>query len=85
MRLLNKSKITFLDNINVIYKDITITGITDKSSDLNKIESAKKMVNETFYNICLVHQPSILDELCKDIDILLSGHTHNGQIFPLIF
>lgn len=82
MRSLKKSKITFLDNRNVTYKELNIIGLTDDSSDLNKIESAKKMVDESLYNVCLVHQPSIWDELCTDIDIMLSGHTHNGQIFP---
>jgi predicted MPP superfamily phosphohydrolase len=82
MRSLKKSKITFLDNRNVTYKELNIIGLTDRNSDLNKIESAKKMVDESLYNVCLVHQPSIWDELCTDIDIMLSGHTHNGQIFP---
>ena len=33
-------------------------------------------------NICLVHQPSIWEDLKNNIDIMFSGHTHRGQIFP---
>ena len=34
--------------------------------------------------IVIDHQPKELDELSKNgIDLDLSGHTHDGQIFPL--
>jgi hypothetical protein len=36
--------------------------------------------------ILLNHQPSNLDETVKsEIDLQFSGHTHNGQIFPINF
>ena len=33
-------------------------------------------------NIVLVHQPSIWLKTDSDIDLMLCGHTHNGQIWP---
>jgi uncharacterized protein len=36
--------------------------------------------------ILMNHQPTDLDETVKnDIDIQFSGHTHDGQLFPLNF
>ena len=37
------------------------------------------------FNILLKHQPYLSEETDKKIDLQLSGHTHNGQIFPFRF
>jgi predicted MPP superfamily phosphohydrolase len=43
-----------------------------------------KQVDTTKPVILLDHQPFLLDETSKDgIDLQLSGHTHNGQMWPL--
>ena len=34
----------------------------------------------------MIHKPSIWKKIQnKDVDLMLSGHTHNGQIFPFNF
>ena len=64
------------------------------------IESSKKVrleqhlkgadfENETYksrFNILLYHRPSGWeDAISHGVDLMLSGHTHNGQIFPFNF
>ena len=35
--------------------------------------------------ILLAHQPKYLQEIGSDVDLVLSGHTHGGQIYPFRF
>ncbi len=43
-------------------------------------------IHQTSYNIVLDHQPQGTEENTKNnIDLQLSGHTHNGQMFSLSY
>ena len=44
-----------------------------------------KLLKRNFFNLVLVHKPCLWDFLPSSIDLMLSGHTHNGQIFPFNF
>ncbi|MBU0721117.1 metallophosphoesterase [bacterium] len=35
--------------------------------------------------VLLAHQPRYIDEITDGVDLLLSGHTHGGQLFPFRF
>ncbi len=35
--------------------------------------------------ILLAHQPKYIEEVKSDVDLILSGHTHGGQIYPFRF
>jgi len=63
-------------------KDIkTFSGKKRKSLD-----EIVKLVDKNCPLILMNHQPTDLDETVKnEIDLQLSGHTHNGQLFPLNF
>ncbi|MCC3357711.1 metallophosphoesterase [Bacillus sp. REN16] len=72
------------DEVTMIENDFFIIGRnddTDKNRDdieslVSSLDSAKPM-------IMLDHQPNQLDAaLGNGIDLILSGHTHRGQIFP---
>jgi predicted MPP superfamily phosphohydrolase len=49
--------------------------------NLKKALDGKMANNPT---ILLAHQPKFVEEV-KDVDLVLSGHTHGGQIFPFNF
>lgn len=50
------------------------------------IKKAFEKVDETLPTIVLAHQPKMIQEVRETkTDLMLSGHTHGGQIFPFGF
>jgi len=47
--------------------------------DLTKALKGRKEESPT---ILLAHQPKFIQEVPKGVDLMLSGHTHGGQLFP---
>lgn len=87
--LKNKSKkntIRHLDNDQEIHlNNITLIGRKDYTNKNQKKTKDYHLTNKT-YNIVLDHQPQGARENIKNnVDLQLSGHTHNGQMFPLSF
>lgn len=86
-KLLKFSKIKLLqDNYILIDDSIYIYGRIDKEK--NKCRKSASYIVKTLdkKNIIIVldHTPKELEQLAKArVDLDLSGHTHNGQIFPL--
>ena len=79
-----------LDNENLQIGGINLVGIHDlmgnrmKHSMRPNLEKALEGVDEELPTILLSHQPKILKNFnpTKRVDLVLSGHTHGGQIFP---
>ncbi|MEA3497525.1 MAG: metallophosphoesterase [Campylobacterota bacterium] len=46
------------------------------------IEKALKGVDKNSPVVLLAHQPRFIEEVDDSIDLVLSGHTHGGQIYP---
>ncbi len=82
------------DNFNLLLNsgklfeklNLYIGGITDYSSSILSRPDIKKSLksskNDT-YKILLSHQPKVMgDNTVNAYDLVLSGHTHGGQIFP---
>ena len=91
---LHQTKIKHLMNEGELIadKNLYIGGVPDKSAAMMnpyfsiKIEKAAKKANKQNYRVLLSHNPSIVDMITsKDFDLVLSGHTHGGQIFPFNF
>jgi uncharacterized protein len=90
---LSAHNITMLrDSVVKIDNAFYVIGREDK--DISRFSAKKrKSLNELIKEIdkscpmiLMNHQPFDLDETVKsEIDLQLSGHTHNGQIFPLNF
>lgn len=60
--------------MNIFSKDSTL------APDLNKTFSTR---NSEYPSILISHQPKIIREIGDiDVDLILSGHTHGGQLFP---
>jgi len=74
--------IKILDNENVLVDRINIIGLSDNQTKENKINKFEQLFDSDYFNLLLVHQPSIWNSLKEKANLTLSGHTHNGQIFP---
>lgn len=71
---ITKNNIIILNDQEVHLNNITLIGRKDYH-----------LINKT-YNIVLDHQPQETKENIKNnVDLQLSGHTHNGQMFPLSY
>jgi len=49
------------------------------------ITQALKNINDTSPTVLLAHQPKYIKEVPMSVDLVLSGHTHGGQLFPFNF
>ncbi len=83
-------KFNFLNNYGVRIADtgVYIAGIPDINAAKGynmpvKIDNATYMAQDNEYVVLMSHSPKMLEEMTKDkIDLILSGHTHGGQIYP---
>ncbi len=77
--LINES-IIIDDNINLIgISDLMGRRVGYLEPDINK---SLKDTNDNLPKILISHQPNIINELDSNVDLILSGHTHGGQVFP---
>ena len=89
MEMVEYLGVTVLNNTSLVIDDtINLVGVTDMIGkrfnflppDLPK---AFSKTDEVLPSILLAHQPKIVEELKNEkVDLILSGHTHGGQIFP---
>ena len=76
--LFKQAELTDLDNKTIESCGLIINGVSDMP-DQNFLNNLKK---EEKFSILLKHQPSDFESLAPKIDLMLSGHTHAGQIWP---
>ena len=82
---LHNYAISFLDNESFKFKKINLIGISDNLTLENQKKIANNLIQENLFNLILVHKPNLWDHVFQKTDLMLSGHTHNGQIFPFNF
>jgi predicted MPP superfamily phosphohydrolase len=83
-----KSGIVILsDTIKRIDKAFTLAGRNDSHAGSRKsIGELLAGQNDSLPVILIDHRPQEYDQISKTLtDIVLSGHTHNGQLFPINF
>lgn len=79
MKVLNDELIEFEDFILIGREDPTKVIFGEKRKDLEKILK----INSNKFKIVADHNPiNFKDSVKNNIDLQLSGHTHNGQFFP---
>jgi len=71
-----------LINQRVTIQDINLIGVDDLQNVDSKINHVKRLRKENLFNLVLTHKPDIWDKIKDQNELMLSGHTHNGQIFP---
>jgi predicted MPP superfamily phosphohydrolase len=84
---LNKTGVKILRNEIVKTHGIQIVGVDDPGDFPKANTSLSKLrVNQSLPSVLMQHAPSAVQDAQKaGIDLMLSGHTHNGQIIPLNF
>ena len=87
--LVESSNITLLeDELTVVGESIIIAGRKDsrpigsQDGQRKTIQAQLKRLDSHLPKIILDHQPSNIDEYDAANELILSGHTHKGQIFP---
>jgi uncharacterized protein len=75
------------DTVEKIDNAFYLVGRNDgRSSGRESIEELLRGCDRSLPVIVLEHRPTDLDNISRSgADILLSGHTHNGQLFPVNF
>ena len=65
-------------------QDVQLLGIDDSDSQRQVEQELVKMhVDERVFSVLMYHRPlGIEDAEAAGVDLMISGHTHNGQIFP---
>ena len=82
----HKFNIKIIDNKKHIFSGINIVGISDDLSEKNREYMIQELQEKNKFNLILMHKPSIVwKKLTSVVDLMLCGHTHNGQIFPFNF
>lgn len=79
---MNNKKISFSKELDIIGINIYNP---EGGFDVLKVENILKniKINNSKYNLLLNHEPDQLKPVIeKQINLQLSGHTHNGQIWP---
>lgn len=81
---LENINISILRNTDTIINELQIIGIDD-SEDKKQVETqlSSIKIDKSKYSVLLYHRPDGFKQaVVHNIDLMLSGHTHAGQIFP---
>ena len=83
-----KAGIIVLENSGMIFDDLNIYGLSYSFGDIEMPgrDELLSFIDDDKVNIVNYHIPNGWDELSQlGFDIQLSGHTHGGQFYPVIF
>ena len=82
--LIESLGVTVLRQSSQVIGEIQLIGIDDAES-VDQVAVQLPLIERCNgkYNVLLYHRPlGWLDAFAEGVDLMLSGHTHNGQIFP---
>lgn len=89
---LEKNGVTVLQDQNVLIDNrVYIIGRQDRSEDVEKGKGRADMatltqdLDDSKFSIVMDHQPADYEaQAASGVDLVVSGHTHGGQLFPLM-
>lgn len=89
---LEKNGVTVLQDQNVLIDNrVYIIGRQDRSEDVEKGKGRADMttltqdLDDRKFSIVMDHQPDDYEaQAASGVDLVVSGHTHGGQLFPLM-
>jgi predicted MPP superfamily phosphohydrolase len=90
IHLIKSFGIRVLENESVVVADrINLAGIYDLRGEKYgyfkpDLDRALSNINKNLPTVLLSHQPKVVEKFTQDtaVDLVVSGHTHGGQIFP---
>jgi len=90
MAFLERSNINLLNDEYVIIDErLILLGRLDPSpiggfGDMQRNDTADILaaIDTSLPVVVMEHNPSVIDQYGRETDLILSGHTHSGQIFP---
>lgn len=90
LEIINRLKVRILGNDSVEIGGVNVAGVYDLAGIKFKkfkpdLELALSKTNPQKPTILLAHQPKFVKSIQKDVDLVVCGHTHGGQIFPFSF
>ncbi len=73
------------DSVVIVDSSFILIGRDDSHIRTRKsVEEIIKTISDSLPVVLIDHRPTEIDQISKaSIDIVLSGHTHNGQLFPI--
>ena len=77
-KALERNGIKVLRNSNTKIGDISIAGVEDMQTSIPQPETALEGTDG--YTILLSHTPDIYPDVKQDVDLILAGHVHGGQV-----
>lgn len=88
---LEQNKVRVLQDENVLIDDrFYLVGRQDRSEEVEKTKGRSSMkdltdgLDQSKFSIVMDHQPDdYADQAESQVDLVVSGHTHGGQLFPL--
>lgn len=84
-KVISETDIQLIDDMRIEFEDLDIIGVNELNTVDRTLDSLGG-VQDGRYTILLDHQPKTEEALRaseRGVDLMLSGHTHNGQIWPM--
>ena len=79
---LSEYNILKIDNSTHFFNDIELIGLGDNQSKHDQLKFMDSITSSSAFRILLVHKPWLWPNIHHKIDLMLSGHTHGGQLYP---
>lgn len=81
-----RAGVIVLDNESFEFEGVNVCGYSYRYDDKGCPEIDKSLIRPGMVNIINYHVPYFLDEFASmGFDIQLSGHTHGGQFYPVVW